>query len=525
MYGILFIIWGNISGNAIAFGIYVSIASDPTRDPTDRKGLVFGLAIMVLTVCASVHIFTRRGGIWLNNAVAIAKVAILVVVAILGFVHAGGKFLQAKPNGINEEPAWHSDIHQNFNITSALINNATNRNFDIHTSFHTDSHDVASYVGSFAFALFSSAGFEQPFYALSEFAHPRRMLPWALTSAVALLVVIYALVNVSYFCVVPKETYVDPRGLSPGNPSSHLFMAAVFFHYLFDSNSAMHTGESAMCSLVAFSCFGNIVIMTFTAARVKQEIAKQGILPYSLFFATGHTTPWAWIRSRLGSPASQHVANQHGEGINVEENLEKAPMAAFALHWMSSVLLIIVTMGLETPTTQYNFLAEIYSYVLIGILGFFVSGGLLYLKLDSYFRRERGRNWSQRARRTGFIPHTKGLHAVIYFAAMSFMLFASFAQPAKTSAYSTKSLGYPWYVVPTVGLGCVFLGAIWWLGLKTLERFRLRRLVVNRIPYLVEDDDGFFIQKAEVVEHKFVTIVQSDPLRAGDVDYQMESFE
>lgn len=527
MYGILFIIWGNISGNAIAFGIYVSLASDPSKDPNDRKGFVVGLAIMVLTVCASLHVFTRRGGILLNNAVAMTKVTILVTVAILGFVHAGGKYLQARPGGINEEPAWHSSTHENFNITSAIINSAAKNNFDVHKSFHTDGHDVASYVDSLLFALFSCTGFEQPFYALSEFAHPRRVIPRALLSAVAFFVALYALVNVSYFCVVPKETYVDPRGLSPENSANSLFMAATFFHYLFDSSSSSHAGERAMCSLVSFSCFGNIIIMTFTAARVKQEIAKQGVLPYSLFFATGHTTPWAWIRSRFSAPTRRQVADEHGE--KTEDHLEKTPMAAFALHWLSSVFLIIVTVGLK-PTTQYIFLSATYSYILVNILGFFVSGGLLYLKLDSFFRPNNGRKWSTRARRTGFIPPTKGLHAVIYFAAMSFMLFASFVKPASTSAYSAKNVGYPWYVVPTVGLGCVFFGTIWWLGLKGIERKRLKRLVVTRTPYLVEDNDGSFVQKAELVEHRWVTIVRSDHesgrRRSGDSseEHEMHNF-
>lgn len=43
----------------------------------------------------------------------------------------------------------------------------------------------------------------------------------------------------------------------------------------------------AMTGLVAFSIFGNTLVLTFTAAKVMQEIAEEGILPFSLIFAIG----------------------------------------------------------------------------------------------------------------------------------------------------------------------------------------------------------------------------------------------
>jgi amino acid transporter len=54
--------------------------------------------------------------------------------------------------------------------------------------------------------------------------------------------------------------------------------------------------------IIAISIFGNILVATFTAARVNQEIAKEGILPFSLFFATSHPTPSAWLQSKMKPP-------------------------------------------------------------------------------------------------------------------------------------------------------------------------------------------------------------------------------
>ena len=491
----MFIIFGNISGNAIAFGFYAAIAAG--KDPGDpemkhEKGLVVGLAILTLCISSGIHVFTRRGGILLNNFLASVKILILLTMAILGFVHAGGKYLQATGN---------------FDTTTAAkINNAAVSNFDAHTSFQTTIHDPASYVDNFLFALFSCTGFEQPFYALGEFSRPRKIFPTYILSAVGCLMIVYFLVNVSYYCVIPKEAYtVDTLA------------SITFFHYLLDSSGDSQTANRAMAGLVAFSCFGNIIIITYTAARVKQEIAKQGILPYSLFFASGHTTPWAWLKSQIISvPRSTSVNTV--EGINLDDYMEKTPMAAFGLHWFSSIFLILVTLGLS-PETQYTFLSAIYGYFLVGMLGFLVSGTLLYLKLDSFFRGEHGSNWTVKAGSTGFIPRVSPIHAIIYFAANSFVIFASFAKPSKNSAYSFSNVGYPWFVLPTVGISCLLLGVGWWFGLKGMEWSRRRKLTVARTPYIERVSENEYVQKAELVEHEWIpdTSNESDSSRASSL--------
>ena len=501
----MFIILGNISGNAIAFGTYVTIAAgivpadgEDNYENNDEKGWIVGLAILTLCVSSAIHVFTRRGGILLNNFAAIVKISILLTMAILGFVHAGGKYLQTTRNFQNTTS----------NVTSADINHAAETNFDIKDSFRnsfpTTSHDVASFVDSFLFALFCSTGFEQPFYALGEFSRPRKILPTYTLFAMGCVMIIYTLVNVSYYCVIPKHAYREDT-----------LVATIFFHYLLDSADNSQTARRVMAGLVAFSCFGNVIIITFTAARVKQEIAKQGILPWSLFFATGYTTPWAWLKSRItSSPGSLSTAAV--EGIDLEDYKEKTPMAAFGLHCLSAVFLILVTIGLK-PETQFNVLSSIYSYVLVNILGVFVSGGLLYLKLDSYFRGENGRNWTAKASSTGFIPWVSPFHAIIYFAINVFMIFACFVKPVKNSA---SSLGYAWFVLPTIGLSCLLLGVGWWLGLIGIQWHRRRKLVVTRTPYIEKVGEGEYVQKAELVEHDWIpdTISDSDSERAVSLD-------
>jgi hypothetical protein len=70
---------------------------------------------------------------------------------------------------------------------------------------------------------------------------------------------------------VPKEAYISTS-------LNSIDMAGIFMHYLFDDSIGPETARRVMAGLIAISIFGNIVVMTFTSARVEQEIVKDGIL-------------------------------------------------------------------------------------------------------------------------------------------------------------------------------------------------------------------------------------------------------
>ena len=107
---------------------------------------------------------------------------------------------------------------------------------------------------------------------------------------------------------------------------------------------------------------------------MKQEIAKEGILPFSRFFAGNTTTLFAKIWSKI-----------HPQKAQQQEELEKSPTAALLLHWIFSILLIAFT-AKETAAVAYSILVDLYTYVIILLVSFFVATGLLYLR----FRDARG---------------------------------------------------------------------------------------------------------------------------------------
>lgn len=134
---------------------------------------------------------------------------------------------------------------------------------------------------------------------------------------------------------------------------------------------------------------------TWLSRKVKQEIAKEGVLPFSRYFARSTTTPTAKIRSWL---RSRRHPNQQ------EEPLEQSPAAALFLHLMFAVTMIAATSG-QTPAVAYTILYSLHSYVTIVFIGFFVAAGLLYLK------------WRDRqawAKMRGFRPWGGPTAAIIY---------------------------------------------------------------------------------------------------------------
>ncbi|KAK4187641.1 high-affinity methionine permease [Podospora australis] len=435
MYGVAFVLLGNLTGNAIALGIYVMNAAGQ-KDPA--KGPVTAIAIAALTAVVLLHIITRRGSIIINNCFAFLKVAILLVIFIIGMIKAGGNQLNGAPKATY--------------------------NFDSDKSFSTARHDLSSYTNSLLYIVYAYSGFEQPFYVLAEIKHPRKTFPRYTLLAMAIVTVLFVLVNIAYFCAVPSNL---PDIAETRN------MAVVFFGQVFGDEVA----KRVMAGVIAVSIFGNILVMTFTASKVKQEIAKEGILPFSLTFATSHTTLWAKWSNRNKKLADDEV-------------LEQTPMAALGLHWITSIILVLATMGLK-PAVAYSFLVSLYSYSIVIMIGFFTSAGLLYLK----FRK--GRKWQP-----NFRPRGGPIYAAVYGATCLFMLFAAFDPPDEASPYGYAATGIQWYLVPAIGLSVPFWGVLWYGCLRAYMAIRGMVLLIERNPTTERDDVvGYEDQYIMVSEH------------------------
>ena len=169
MYGIAFLILGNLSGNAVAFGTYVLSAAGVENAPRSWN---IGIAIAATTVSCLIHVFSRRGGIILSNIFAVVKVLILLVIVILGLAIGGGA----------EIGSGHSNS-ASLNPSKAFVNHQT---------------DLPDFTFSLFYVIYTYSGFEQPFYVLGEVRSPRRIFPTTTLWTMGFTTVLFVLVNVAY---------------------------------------------------------------------------------------------------------------------------------------------------------------------------------------------------------------------------------------------------------------------------------------------------------------------------------------
>jgi len=369
------------------------------------------------------------------------KVGILLLIIATGFAAWGGAF---------------KDVTENA--------------FESGKSF--DNSSAYGYTESFIAVVFSYSGFMNANYVLSEVHEPRRTLKRGAFSALGLVTVLYILTNVAYLRVVSKEEMED----------AGTTVAVYFFRKVFRDQVA---ATRVLPGLIALSAFGNIIVVTFVACRVKAEIAKEGILPFSRFFAASSPTVFSRFSGR--KPLNT---------LEETQTSEQTPAGALLLHWIFSIIIII-----SPPVGDaYAFFVSLYSYTNDVWLGFFMAAGLLWLR----FRPK-----STWVAESSFKPWGGPTMTIILFIFYLFLIVAPFIPPGSgTPQLNMISIKY--YVYPVVGTGVILAGVVYWVVFRFVwPKIYKRKLHVHRIPILL---DG--VQVHEIVICSWVV--------PGAEDYRME---
>ncbi|KAI0365763.1 amino acid transporter [Pilatotrama ljubarskyi] len=370
------IILASTASNCIVFAqnILVSAGQPATRWAT--RGIALGVAGFVTLL----HGLTPRLGVWVVNGLSVTKIAFLVFVVITGWVVLSGHTHIADP-------------HANF------------RN-----AFSGSSHSANDYATGAYKVLNAYDGWSNVNYVLNNVKNPVRTLKIAAPLGLCICSVLYLLANISYFAAATKEEIAQ----------SGTTVASLFVKNVFGAEA-----QKALTVFVALSALGvgylaSVINVTFTAARVNQELAKEGIpLPFgNRFWASNWPTG-------------------------------KAPFRGLFIHFIPTAIIIIA----PPPNVAYPFIIDVEGYP-SQIISLFIVIGIFWLRWHKPNLPRPFKVWWPMA--------------VCFLVAALFLLIAPFFPPANGKG-DTPPL--PYYLYCLVGIAVMVTGVLYWAGWQVVPRW------------------------------------------------------
>ncbi|KAF7908070.1 uncharacterized protein EAF01_003825 [Botrytis porri] len=363
------VLLGFTASNCIVFGEYVLFAFGIEGTELGQKAIALGL----LTWITIVHGCFLRSGIWIQNFLGWIKVGLILFMALTGiFVVAFGVKLPE---------------------TGAQVSTLSREGFSwdrlwTGSNWHWGTLTTAIFKVSYSYAGLSNLN-----NVLNEVKDPVRTLKTVAPAALFTACSLYLLANIAYLSVVPLEEVKESGQL----------IAALFFERVFGDVG----GRILLPLAVAVSAAGNVMVVTFTLARVNQEIARQGFLPYSKYLSS--SAPFG------------------------------APLGGLIVHYIPSFFVIAI----PPRGDVYNFILDVEGYP-SQFAALALSLGLIYLR---YSRPDLKR------------PFKAWLPAVWIRIAVCLALIAGpFFKPTKGSA----DVGFWYATYAVVGVGIILFGVGWW---------------------------------------------------------------
>ncbi|KAK6384967.1 hypothetical protein LTS17_002530 [Exophiala oligosperma] len=265
-----------------------------------------------------------------------------------------------------------------------------------------------NYATALLQVLYCFRGYNTANQVISEVRNPISTIRVAAPVALTLASIGYVLANVAYFCAVEKDDF----------RTSGVVVASHFLRNIFGPL----WGERILPCFIIVSAFGNIAATSFAQARVNQELGAQELLPMSGFWRS--------------------------------KNANGAPGAGLFLHWLVSVLVIV----LPPPGEMYTFLVEIGGYP-VSVLSVAISGGLLYLQSSTAER------W------TSPCP-ARRFPTVMFLASNLLLLIFPWIDPGpgKSEGPGGANQKFAYYAYPATSLAILALGALYWAFWRLTRR-------------------------------------------------------
>ncbi|KAJ9245058.1 hypothetical protein DTO169E5_925 [Paecilomyces variotii] len=365
---------GFTASGCIIFASNIVVAADREASEWEERGI----AIVVIVFVTLLHTFLPKLGVRGMNFITTVKIITLLFIVVTGWVVLSGRVHRVQDPHASFRNAFAGSVHSGNVYATALFK-----------------------------VLNSYAGWSNAAYVLNEVKNPVHTLKIAGPLGLLICGVLYLLANVAYFSAATPQEIANS-----GSTVAAYFMLKVFGK----------AAQRALSVLVAISALGNVMSITFAQARVNQELAKEGVIPFPRFWASN----WPF-----GSPS-----------------------AGLLLHFIPSFIVIVaIPFG-----DAYDFILDLEGYP-SSVISFLVVLGLFYLR------------WAEPK-----IPRPFKVWwpiAAFFMAAQAFQLIAPFLRPP--GGKGDTSLPYWLYAVVGIGVlvAAVVYWAVWYRLLPWIGKYKL----------------------------------------------------
>lgn len=259
------ILLGWAAGNSVIFGEYILHAARVEVTRWNQRGI----ALACLTAAFLIHGTALKWGIRLQNFLGVVKIIVIFLIIISPLVNLP----KVRENDSFSKP-FEGTSGSAYGVVTALYN-----------------------------IIWSFIGYSNANYALSETKNPTRTLKFAAPLAMGTISILYMLANVAYFAAVSKQEMLTSKRL----------VAASLFRNMYGESA-----ERALSVFVALSAFGNVLSVIFSQGRLVQELGREGILPFSRFWASNRpfNAPLAGLFEHWVVTAITMLAPPTGDAYN-----------------------------------------------------------------------------------------------------------------------------------------------------------------------------------------------------------------
>ncbi|KKF94152.1 Low-affinity methionine permease [Ceratocystis platani] len=316
------VLLGFTASNAVIFSRYALFALGHEEA---SEALRRSVAVGLLTLVVVVHVVIPGWGVKIQNVLGWVKIG------IISFMILSGLYVVAFSSAITRGRfVTGTAVGAGYTVKAPMPSSLEEQATSAWQGWFQGSVWNWSAISTSLFKVFYSySGLETANNVVNEIKNPIHTLKSATTAGLATCCVLYVLTNMAYFTIVPIDEI----------KASGEMIAALFFERVFGAA----LGRRILPLSIALSAGGNVMVVAFAMARLKQEIARQGLLPYGEFLSS--TRPF------------------------------HSPLGALIIHWIPSVL--VITMP---PSEQvYDLVLEVKGYP-AQLFAMAVAAGLIILR-------------------------------------------------------------------------------------------------------------------------------------------------